>query len=65
MNSFNAMLPLARMFPLAVMHTPRGFSKNLVSRKRVKPCYFVTFNIMASHIFPENFIEIIQVVQNI
>ena len=65
MNSFNEMFPLARVFPLAVMHTPCSFSKNLFSRERVKPCCFVTFNIIVSHICPENFIEITQVVQNI
>ena len=63
MNSFNEMFPLARMFPPAVMHTPCGFSKNLFFREKVKPCCFVTFNIMVNHIFPENSIEITQVVQ--
>ena len=39
------------------------FEKERVSSKeRVKPCFFVTFNIIISHIFPENFIEITQVV---
>ena len=31
----------------------------------VKPWFFVTFNIVISHIFPENFIDIPQVVQKI
>ena len=44
---------------------PCGFSKNMSSRNRVKPCYFVTFNIILRHIFPENFIEFPQVVQKI
>ena len=30
--------------------------KNLSSDERVKPCFFVTFNIIISHIFPENLI---------
>ena len=43
-----------------------GFSKNVSSKERVKLWFFVTFNIIISHIFPENFIEITtQVVQKI
>ena len=34
------------------------FSKNLSSEERLKPCFFVTFNVIISHIFPENFIYI-------
>ena len=30
---------------------------------RETPCFFVTFNIIISHVFPENFIEFPQVVQ--
>ena len=41
------------------------FSKNVSSRERVKTCFFVTFDIIVSHIFPENFIEIPHVGQNI
>ena len=41
------------------------FSKNVSSKQRLKPCVFVTFNIIISYIFPENFIELPQVVQNI
>ena len=40
-----------------------GFSKNVSSRKRLKPWFFVIFNIIKSHIFPENFIEIYHAVQ--
>ena len=40
-----------------------GFSKNVSSKERVKSCFFVTFNIITSHIFPENFVETPQVVQ--
>ena len=40
-----------------------GFPKNVSSKERIKPWLFVTFNIIISHIFPENFIEIPQVVQ--
>ena len=32
MNSFNEMFPLARMFPLAVMHTPTPPRKKLPSK---------------------------------
>ena len=41
------------------------FSKNVSSKERVKPRFFVTFNIIIRHIFPENFIEINQVVQKL
>ena len=36
---------------------PCCFSKNESSKEKVKPCFFVTFNIIISHIFPEHFIE--------
>ena len=42
-----------------------GFSKNVSSTDRVKPWFFVTFNIIPKHIFPENFIEFSQVVKKI
>ena len=42
-----------------------GFSKNVSSKERMKPWFFVTFNTIISHIFPENFIKIPQVVQKI
>ena len=42
-----------------------GFSNNVYSKERVKPWYFVTFNIITSQIFPENFNEIFQIVQKI
>ena len=44
---------------------PCGFSKNVCSEERVKPCFFVVFNNSISHIFPENIIEIPQVVQKL
>ena len=40
-------------------------SKNVSSKDRVEPWFFVTFNIIISYIFPENFIEILLVVQKI
>ena len=43
---------------------PCGFSKN-VSSKTVEPCFIVTCSIIISHIFPQNLIEISQVVQKI
>ena len=43
---------------------PCGFSKYVSSKEKMKP-FFVTFNIIISHIFPENLIEIPQVVQKI
>ena len=42
-----------------------GFSKNVSYRERVKLCFFVTFNIIISHIFPENFIEILKAFQKV
>ena len=44
---------------------PCGFSKSVSFKERVKPWFFVTFNIILRHIFPENFIEFPQVVQKI
>ena len=43
--------------------SPCGFSKNAFSKERVKPQFFVNFNIILKYIFPENFIEFPQVVQ--
>ena len=39
---------------------PCGFYKNVSSRESVKLCFFVAFNIIISHIFSENFIEILE-----
>ena len=41
-----------------------SFSKNAFFRETMNPWFFVTFNIIISHIFSENFIVIRQVVQN-
>ena len=41
------------------------FSKNVSSRESIKPWLFVTFDIIISRIFPENFIKIPPVVQKI
>ena len=48
---------LTRPSPL----NPMWFYLNVSSKERVKPCPFVTFDIIIIHIFPENFIEIPQV----
>ena len=62
------------MFPLTLKWLGRGggqldpslgFLKNVSSKERVKPWFFVTFNILLKHIFPENFIEFPEVVQKI
>ena len=45
--------------------SPCGFSKSVSSKERERPWFFVTFNIILRHIFPENFIEFPQVVQRI
>ena len=44
---------------------PYGFSKNVYSRERMKPWSLVTFNFIASYIFPENLIEIPEIFQKI
>ena len=36
---------------------PCGFFKNISSVERVESSFFVTFNIILKHIFPENLIE--------
>ena len=45
--------------------SPCGFSKYVSSKERAKAWFFVTFDTIISHIFPETFIEIPQDVQNI
>ena len=42
-----------------------GFSENVSSKERMKPWFFVTFNIIISHIFHEHFIETSQVLQKL
>ena len=37
-----------------------GFSQNVFFRERVKPCFFVIFSVIISHMSPENFSEIPQ-----
>ena len=44
---------------------PVVFPKMYPSKERLNPWFFMTINIIISHIFPENFIEIPQVVQKI
>ena len=44
---------------------PVVLRKNVFSRERVKTWCLATFNISLSHIFPENFIKIPQVVQTV
>ena len=44
---------------------PYSFSKNVSSREKVKPCFFVTLNIFISYTFPDNFIEISQFLSSI
>ena len=42
--------------------TPCGFTKNVSSKERIKPWFFVTSNFIINDIFPENLIEIPQAV---
>ena len=44
---------------------PRDFSKSVSPKEKVKPRLLVTFNIIINKIFPENFIDISQVVLKI
>ena len=44
---------------------PCGFSKNVFSEETMKPCFFVTFNIIIPHIFLVNFIEVPHVAQKV
>ena len=60
-RSFNSKTVGVKLTPTL----PCGFSNIVSSKERVKPWFFETFNIIISNIFPENFIEILQVVQKI
>ena len=48
-----------------ILYSTQTFLENVSSKESVKPCFFVTFNVMISHIFPEKFIEVLQGVQEI
>ena len=52
-------------YHLFLTPSPLRFFRNVFSRERLKLWFFVTFNIIIGYIFPENFIEIPQVVQKI
>ena len=54
-----------RLVGVNLTPSPCGFSKHVSSKKRMKPWFFVTLNIIIIHIFPENFIKFAQVVQKI
>ena len=57
-NKFENVLTLIQLERRRVnLIVPCGFSKNLSSKERAKPWFFVTFNIVLKYIFPENFIE--------
>ena len=47
------------------MNPTCGFSKDASSIERVKPWFFVTFNIIISHIFPENFQSALTILTNV
>ena len=51
--------------PQSKPHPPYGLTKNVFSKEKPKPCFFVTCEIIISYIFSENFIEIYQVVSMI
>ena len=52
-------------YHLFLTPSPLRFFRNVFSRERLKLWFLVTFNIIIGYIFPENFIEIPQVVQKI
>ena len=58
-------LTLKRLGSVNLTPPLRGFLKNVSSKQKVKPWFFVTFNIFISHIFPENYIEIPQSIQKL
>ena len=39
---------------------PCGFSKSVSCKERMKPWFFVTFNIIVSHIFPEDLLKLLK-----
>ena len=43
----------------------QGISKRCVFHKKGESLFFVTFDIIISHIFPEDFMEISKIIQNI
>ena len=59
------MLNLKRLRGGQFYRLPLWFFKTVSPRERVQPWLFVTFNIIISHIFLENFIKIPQVVLKI
>ena len=62
---FNIWMWNVQNLTLEKENSPCDFSKNASFKERMKTCFFVTFNIILSHIFPENYIEFTQVVQKI
>ena len=56
MNECPTQQPKTGQFDLSLWFLPK------TSRERVKPWFFVTFNIIRSHLFPESFNEARQVV---
>ena len=51
--------------PISLTTPLSGFSKNVSSSERTKSWFFVTFNIILRHMFPEKFIEFPHAVQKI
>ena len=58
-------LTLKRLGRGSIWPHPCGFSKNISSKERDKPCFLVSFNIIISYIFPENFIDVLQTILKI
>ena len=56
---------VATINPKTAGYLSCGFLKSVSSKERVKLSFFVVFNISIRRIFPENFIEIPQVVQKL
>ena len=66
LKTVNSAAPLSPTPP----HPPpmplfQGISKRCVFHKKGESLFFVTFDIIISHIFPEDFMEISKIIQNI
>ena len=50
---------------LTLKRPPCCFSKDIFSKDKLKTCFFVRFNVIISHIFPETFNKNSQIVQKL
>ena len=64
-NTENKVLSPLNVYGVNLISSFCGFTKNITSNQKVKPWFFVTFDIIIIHIFPDSFIEIPEIVQKI